>query len=183
MLSADATSITVAINPTSEANGAAVTRHTLYIDGGSLGSAFTPVAGYDGQASTFTISTGLTAGTWYRFVTTATNIYGESAQSQETRGAPGAKPGKPALLQRGSTSTRTQLAIKWAVEPDTALPISGYSLECDNGSGDGTFTEIWNGRDRPDVLTHSIMATTGVKYSFRHKAINANGESVYSDVF
>lgn len=66
---------------------------------------------------------------------------------------------------------------------NTDLPITGYVLEWDNGTGGGAFVEIWSGRDRADVLAHTQTATTGVKYSLRYKAINANGDSSYSDVF
>jgi hypothetical protein len=44
------------------------------------------------------------------------------------------------------------------------------------------FYEIWNGRGRPEVLSFAIAATTGQKYSFRHRSFNANGESAYSTV-
>ena len=71
--------------------------------------------------------------------------------------------------------------MDWAVEPNTAgnSPITGYILEMDP-LGDGVYAMIWNGTGRPDVLTYTITATTGVKYSFRHKSINLNGQSPYS---
>lgn len=79
-------------------------------------------------------------------------------------------------------STRTQLQIEWPVEPDQQVPITGYVLEWDKGEADGTFYELWNGRGRPEVLSHIVTVTTGTKYSFRHKAVNFNGDSVYSPV-
>jgi hypothetical protein len=69
------------------------------------------------------------------------------------------------------------------VEPDTEVPITGYVLEWDNAVGDGVFTELWDGRGRPEVLLHTVVVTTGSKYTFRHKSINYNGESPYSTVF
>jgi hypothetical protein len=72
------------------------------------------------------------------------------------------------------------LTIEWPIEPDTEIPVTGYALEWDNAEDEGVFYEIWNGRGRPEVLTYTIAVTTGSKYSFRHKSINANGESDYS---
>ena len=184
--SAGATSITILVHPSVENNGAAVDYHTLYMDAGSLDTSYAAVAAYDGQAETYVVTQaveGISGGERYRFVTTATNVHGESLPSQEVRAAVGAPPGQPAQLQRSmGLSTRTQLAVEWAVEPDTEIPITGYVLEWDNGEGDGVYVEIWNGRGRPEVLAHSIAAATGVKYSFRHKSVNFNGESEYSEV-
>jgi hypothetical protein len=72
--------------------------------------------------------------------------------------------------------------IEWSVEPDQQVPITGYVLEWDNGEAEGTFYELWNGRGSPEVLSYTTTVTTGTKYSFRHKAFNFNGESVYSDI-
>lgn len=32
--------------------------------------------------------------------------------------------------------------------------MTGYVLEWDNAVGDGVFTELWDGRGRPEVLLH-----------------------------
>ena len=79
-------------------------------------------------------------------------------------------------------STRTQLSISWSIEPDTEIPITGYSLEWDNAEGESVFYEIWDGRGHPEVLSFTLVAETGKKYSFRHKVFNVNGESLYSEV-
>jgi hypothetical protein len=186
IVAASATSVTVRVHPSLENNGAALTQHALYIDGGSLASSFTLVTGYDGQADTYTVTTageGILAGERYRFISTASNEHGESASSPEVRAAVGQLPATPAKLTRSpALSTRTQLAVTWAVAPDTEIPITGYALEWDNGEGDGVYYEIWNGRGRPEVLSFSLAAVTGTKYSFRHRAFNYNGESDYSEV-
>jgi hypothetical protein len=144
------------------------------------------VSGYDGTAETYVVTTGVegvVSGEKYRFVTTATNIHGESARSQEVRPAVGALPAVPSQLTRSLLlSTRTQLTIEWAIEPDTEIPITGYALEWDQAEDEGVFYEIWNGRGRPEVLTYTIAVVTGKKYSFRHRSFNANGESAYSSV-
>ena len=183
----DGSSITLQINPTFEHNGSPVLSYALYMDSGSLGSqAFTLVPGYDGSAETYVVTTGVegvVSGEKYRFVTTATNVHGESARSPEVRPAVGALPATPSQLTRSLTlSTRTQLTIEWAIEPDTEIPITGYALEWDQAEGEGVFYEIWNGRGRPEVQTYTIAVATGQKYSFRHRSFNANGESAFSPV-
>ena len=77
----------------------------------------------------------------------------------------------------------TQLKVAWAVELDNEIPITGYKLEADlNQSGD--FVEIWDGQGRPEVTEFTVdPITTANSYSFRHKALNFNGESEYSDTF
>lgn len=44
---------------------------------------------------------------------------------------------------------------------------------------------IWNGKAHPEITDYTLTAdiTTGEFYTFRHKAYNFNGESVYSDPF
>lgn len=80
---------------------------------------------------------------------------------------------------RSSLSTTTQIKLTWNVEPDTDSAITGYSLEYDP-DGNDNYSEIWNGRGRPDVLTYSVSVTTGRLYSFRHRVFNSNGPSTYS---
>jgi hypothetical protein len=157
------------------------------MDSGSLASqVFSRVAGYDGLAETYEVTGAVeyvVSGEKYRFVATAVNAHGESTPSPEVRAAVGRRPSEPAQLRRSTLlSTRNQLSIEWSIEPDTEIPITGYVLEWDNAEGDGVFYEIWNGRGRPDGLSYTINARTGLKYSFRHKALNSNGESPYSEV-
>ena len=185
VLASSSGAIEVRVNPSLENNGAAIDHYTLYIDGGSLSSAYQAVSAYDGQAETYTLSAadGIASGERYRIVTTAWNVHGESPQSREAWAAAGSAPAQPARLRRAAAlSTRTQIVVEWSVEPDTELPITGYVLEWDAGEGEGVFAELWNGRGRPEVLSFAVGLTTGTEYRFRHKALNFNGESPYSDV-
>lgn len=46
----------------------------------------------------------------------------------------------------------------------------------------GDFSIIWDGTDRPEVLILEVPGTsTPGPYTFRHRALNFNGMSVYSD--
>ena len=77
----------------------------------------------------------------------------------------------------------TQLKVAWDVELDNEIPITGYILEADlNDSGD--FVEIWDGQGRPEVITFTVYPViTANSYSFRHKVLNFNGGSEFSDTY
>jgi len=186
VISTGPTFIYLQINPSLENNGDPIERYSLYIDGGALNSSFTVISNYSDSGDFYNVTAtngSLVSGEKYRFVATATNSLGESAFSQEVRAAVGTVPSQPAKLARSYTlSTRTQLTITWSIAPDTEIPITGYVLEWDQAEGDGTYYELWNGRGKPEVLSYTVPVTTGSKYSFRHKAVNFNGDSVYSDV-
>lgn len=61
--------------------------------------------------------------------------------------------------------------------------MTGYVLEADV-EHNGRFDVIWNGAFMPE---HTQFIWTGVEtgmfYEFRHKVLNRNGESPYSDVY
>ena len=59
--------------------------------------------------------------------------------------------------------------------------MTGYVVEADL-TRCGAFTVIWDGRDRPEILKFTLPSiVTGEQYTFRHTAINFNGQSEYSD--
>jgi hypothetical protein len=61
--------------------------------------------------------------------------------------------------------------------------VTGYVLEADI-EHNGRYDVIWNGAGRPEYTTYTWTGVeTGKYYNFRHKALNKNGESDYSDVF
>ena len=96
----------------------------------------------------------------YSFITVATNDLGDSLASSEARFTVTSLPQKPQSVLRSSMSTRTQLTVQLAVEPDTDAPISGYVLEIDS-TGDGYFMMLWNGTGRPDILSYTLTVITG----------------------
>lgn len=47
----------------------------------------------------------------------------------------------------------------------------------------GSYSVIWDGTGRPDVLSYTKNVVAGTSYQFRHKALNFNGASLlYSTV-
>lgn len=152
------------------------------MDSGSLSDTMTEVTGYDGSASTYQ-ATGLTSGTQYRFAVTAVNSIGESDFSKEVRFAAAVALNQPAQLQLGTSSTRTQMVLEWQDEESLhsyATPITGYLVEVYSDS-DSEWQVIWNGAQRPDILSYGFTSTAGNLYKFRHLAYNQNGASAYSN--
>jgi hypothetical protein len=46
------------------------------------------------------------------------------------------------------------------------------------------FTEIWNGRGRPEITTYTLATVnTGQWYKFRLRQFNLNGASPYSEIY
>jgi len=177
VLSSTATSITFRMGACLENQGAAIEFYTLYrSEGTSL------VQVYQGEKlNSYTVE-GLTTGEYYHFKATASNIIGESDFSHETSFYAAAVPSQPVSLIKGASSDRNQIQIQWPVHLDEDIPVTGYVLEADL-DGFGVFEEIWDGRGRPEFNEYllSEQVTTGRFYNFRHKVLNLNGESPYSD--
>ncbi len=80
-VSSDATSITLKILPSTDNNGATITKYHLYRDRGDYSSYINvSVDDYDGVSRTYTV-TNLTPGVKYRFSVTAENAAGTSLMS------------------------------------------------------------------------------------------------------
>lgn len=97
-LSSTGTTITVAITPVSDNNGAFVTKYYLFRDAGDYASEVNiPVSNYDGVELTYTV-TGLTPGLKYRFTLQAENYAGKSPVSYETIIVAAELPSKPTFI-------------------------------------------------------------------------------------
>ena len=91
-------------------------------------------------------------------------------------------PSQPSALIKGERSSRTQIEVVWAVQPDNDIAVSGYILEADLDHC-GKFVEIWNGRNHPEITRYLLtQVVTGLSYDFRYKTLNQNGESEYSEI-
>lgn len=63
------------------------------------------------------------------------------------------------------------------MEPDGALPITGYLVEADL-TMNNEFVVIWDGRERPETTRLTLPSTeVGYAYTFRHRSYNFNGAS------
>lgn len=172
------------MNVSENNQGLPITAYKLYKDSGSLDSTFTMFSELDATDESFTglvTIDGLNAGNIYRFTSTAINLIDESDDSFEVLFAAVSLPAKPAPIRRSTDSTRSVLVIEWDVEVDSELPITGYMVEADL-TQNNDFVLIWDGRDRPEINKMTVPNTVkSAPYTFRHRAYNFNGHSVYSD--
>ncbi|XP_035829231.1 fibronectin type-III domain-containing protein 3a [Aplysia californica] len=83
-------------------------------------------------------------------------------------------PQPPKLM----TKTKTSLSLKWNATCENGSKISAYVLECDQGLGDGNFSELYSGVQRQYKVTRLNAST---RYMFRLAAVNSLGRSQYSN--
>lgn len=122
--------------------------HEIWMDAGdNLSSAYTKVAGYDGTAQTYTITTGLrAAGALHRIRVRAKNALGGLSEFSEALFvAVGPVPVAPAApVKDVAKSGPGEIAVDWAPLAAAALPLTGYRLYSDLGRDD-VFTLIYDG--------------------------------------
>ncbi|XP_070212952.1 fibronectin type-III domain-containing protein 3a-like [Littorina saxatilis] len=84
------------------------------------------------------------------------------------------RPQPPKLMNK----TKTSLMLKWNATCENGSKISTYSLEYDQGQGENSFVEIYNGLNRQYRVTRLNAST---RYLFRLAAINSMGKSSWSE--
>ncbi|XP_076453878.1 fibronectin type-III domain-containing protein 3A-like isoform X4 [Babylonia areolata] len=85
------------------------------------------------------------------------------------------RPQPPKMMNK----TKTSLQLKWNATCENGSKISTYSLECDQGQGENSFVEVYNGLNRQFRLNRLTAST---RYLFRVAAINSMGKSAWSEV-
>jgi hypothetical protein len=134
-VSSTSTTTTFAFLEPSNQGGSPVTGFKLYVDTLELNNNYIMV--FSGNAFTHTVSTvdGLTTGVTYRYVLVASNMFGDSQFSSETRIALGNLPPTPtAPVKVESLSSITSISIAWSpVVSLDGVPITGYLVLMDNG--------------------------------------------------
>ncbi|MFM2198670.1 MAG: hypothetical protein RLZZ505_2102 [Verrucomicrobiota bacterium] len=132
------------------------------------GGPYTTIATPTGTSQ---LVTGLTNGTTYYFVVTASNAAGESANSAQVSGTPQpALPGVPSGLT--ATAGDAQVALNWSAVSGA----SGYVVKQSAFSG-GPYTTIAT----PTGTSHTATGlTNGMTYYFVVSATNIAGESANS---
>jgi hypothetical protein len=179
--SSSTTSIKLTLSPSPDNGGSPILYYNLYMDNGDLTVPMTKINAYDGTSTSYTISSGLTPTTKYRFAYTAVSAMGESEQIFESRFAAARLPDKPNDASEGSDTDETHITVTWPVAADTEIPITGYSLEMRNYY-DTNWSLIYNGYNYATILQYSTTAVVQHnEYVFRYRAYNFNGPSVYSN--
>ncbi|KAL8559262.1 hypothetical protein ACOMHN_040386 [Nucella lapillus] len=85
------------------------------------------------------------------------------------------RPQPPKLMNKAKAS----LQLKWNATCENGSKISTYSLEYDQGQGENSFVEVYNGLNKQYRLTRLTAST---RYLFRLAAINSVGKSAWSEV-
>ena len=146
-------------------NGAAITSYTITLDDGVHSVVSVTVSGL----ATSAYISGLTNGTTYSVVVTATNPQGSGPGSTPQDATPATSPGAPTGIT--VTPSNQTLAVSWTAPATGGADITGYTVTADNGI------------DTPSACTTDGTTTTcditgltnGSAYSVSVSATNAMG--------
>jgi RHS repeat-associated protein len=134
---------------------------------------FTEIATVGANVTTYN-NTGLTTDTKYTYRVTAYNLSGNSAYSNEIAATPPSIPITPTLLTAKAVSG-SQVDLSWT---DNANNESGFKIE--QKIGTGGFSAI--ATVGANSNSYSITGLTpGTSYTYRIKAYNDGGNSLYSN--
>jgi hypothetical protein len=134
-------------------------------------NAYTTEGGFSASSSTSTVTlTGLTPGTAYTVYGTTQNNFGTSTNSAN------ASPATPSTLPEAPTIGTATLGNASATLTFTAGNSGGSSITNYKYSTDGTTYTAFSPAQTTSPLTISGL-TNGTAYTFRIKAVNANGDS------
>lgn len=76
----------------------------------------------------------------------------------------------------------TSIQMLWSPVAVSDLPVTGYSLEMDDGFN-GPFVEIYDGRQNIQTLSAVVLSLIPQKfYRFRVRAFDINGPGIYSNI-
>lgn len=169
--------------PPTDSGGSKILDYQLYIDGGSLNSAFVSVGGGSGSSAQVQLSQagqGLTPGSTYRVRWTVRSAFGYSDPSDSLRfgfGSPAEAPTN--LVLDIANSGPGRIAVSWDKANDGELPIQGYTLQMRGSS----FTTLYDGSADPDTTSFVVSGLPpGEYFEFRVLSHNFNGQSSSSNV-
>lgn len=184
-----------ALSTTAETGDSTILSYELQWDAGTTGSTFTTIVG--GSASyytgtTFTVSSGVSAGTDYQFQVRAINIYGNSLAWSTVFTIEAADvPDQPATLVTAESGT--DVTITWVAPSDNQDAITAYIVKI--LKSDGSYLEdvtVCDGTAQivGKVCTVSMAILRASPYSLGYgdtvqaivAATNSIGDSDYSEV-
>jgi titin len=184
LLSVSDTEISLQLFAPTSTGGSDITSYELWIDGGTLNSAFVQVTTYAGTPSslahTLTVSgDALTGGQLYSMKFRARNAVGYSEFSSLLRVGLGAEP--PAISTLASVIADcgpTFVAMSWSAPTASLnLPVLGYVVQMISPVND-EWVDVLDASTDADRLAYvHYGAVTGETYTFRVFAVNFNGRS------
>jgi len=152
-------------------NGASITGYSVAVLAGSTTVQTIKAAG---NATSVSIG-GLTNGTAYTVVVTATNIVGSTASKATKAFTPATTPGTPtgvtvARTLKSGAPTAGALTVTWTAPASGGSAITGYSVVCKNGDVVAKTVAV-------KVVTTAAVTglTNGTSYVCSVAAINAKG--------
>lgn len=181
-VTADATSITLNILPSTSIGGSPIIKYELWVNGGGSSGTFSNVSSFSGKQGLAVITTtdGLVAGQIYTFMQRAVNEIDSSDYSDTVVAGVSDFPDQPTTLSVSSIDS-TSITLEWGISSDKELPVIGYQLEIDDGYG-GDFEVLYNGYNFPNVRQYTATGLTrGLEYKFQLKALNFNGPGAASN--
>jgi len=135
-------------------------------------------------ATTYTQSTGLTAGQQYSFEVSAVNGFTEGDKTSPLLVYAATVTSVP-LNVRKKTASTSSITIEWDAPTNTGnSPITDYRVSWDTGAQNNVYVVAASSVGGPNTRTYSIGSglSAGTLYSFKVQAINAVGLSSYSNV-
>ena len=157
--------------------GSAITRYDYRV--GAAGSA--QDVGNPDISTTSVIILKLHNGTQYEFYIRAANVAGDGVWSAASTETPSTTPGAPIGL--ASLSADAEVALSWSAPDDGGNTITSY----DYSSDDGVSWKTTGGTTLSYTVTQTSESTStalvnGTEYTFRVRAVNANGAGGASDL-
>jgi fibronectin type 3 domain-containing protein/regulation of enolase protein 1 (concanavalin A-like superfamily) len=140
----------------------------------------TPGEGYTnvqaGLTATSFTNTGLSNGTAYYYIVTASNSGGESAPSNEANATPQAPPPPGAPGSLIATAGNAQVALSWAASPGTG---NTYTVKRSPSTTPRAFSNVQAGVTGTNYTNTGL--TNGTTYVYVVTASNSGGESAPSN--
>ncbi len=172
------TEVTVSWTAPSDTGGADITDYTVYwgTEAAVTTDTTTKKSTGNGSVTSLTI-TGLTNGTMYYFIVTATNSAGESVATTAVSATPATVPDAPTDVE--TAPGNTEVTVSWTAPSDTGgADITDYTVYWADSAGVTTDSSTNKSTGTADTSLTITGLTNGLSYYFIVTATNSIGESV-----